>query len=101
MAHKISTSEFYVLLMLGREEKHGYQIMKEVRKLLGDEGSFGPAILYTSLNKLLSKGLVNHGRIMGRRRYYITTLYGIQVLQAYLQVYQRVLSQGQEKLKTM
>ena len=74
----VTTPLFYILLALRGGERHGYQILKDVRAGSPGKISLGPATLYTSLKKLLDAGLVQEVEGPGdpRRRYYRLTRSG-------------------------
>jgi DNA-binding PadR family transcriptional regulator len=75
---------FYILLNLRDQQRHGYEILKEVQSGSLGRVRLGPATLYTSLKKLLDATLIEEvdGPRNGdsRRRYYRLTLGGRKAL---------------------
>ena len=73
----LSRVAVYVLLAIGPEERHGYAIMHEVRRITGGAVKLGPGAIYTTIKRLLSDGLIEEaaerpdpGLDDQRRRYY-------------------------------
>src|SRR5271155_3656865 len=80
----LSPAAFFVLFALADGEKHGYLIMQEVKVLSGGKLQMGPATLYTTIQKLVDRSLIEEvesdsGR---RRRNYRLTRAGKQLLDA-------------------
>jgi PadR family transcriptional regulator, regulatory protein PadR len=73
----LTTPSLYLLLCLGGEERHGYELMKMAAEVSDGSVSFGPATLYTTLQRLIEDGLIEATReetVNGRqRRYYKIT----------------------------
>ena len=76
----------YILLAIGPEERHGYAIMHEVRRITGGAVKLGPGAIYTTIKRLLADGLIeeSEGRPDPdlddqRRRYYRLTSLGRSV----------------------
>ena len=76
-----------ILATLIAQDRHGYDIMRQVALDSDHRLSMGPATLYTSLKRLLDTGLVvetgekpdsEHGDI--RRKYYALTDKGAEVV---------------------
>lgn len=85
----LSPAVFYILLALPDGPKHGYAIMKEVEEMTGGKIMLGPGSLYGSIKRLLKDKMIAETdyrpvRALDdeRRRYYILTDYGRQVLSA-------------------
>ncbi len=70
---------FYILLCL-RREMHGYSIVKEVERLTGGEIRISPGTLYGSLGKMEKDGLIRFVKEEEKRRIYVITELGQQVL---------------------
>ncbi len=70
---------FYILLCL-REEAHGYSIVKKTEKLTNGEIILGPGTLYGTLSKMEKDGLIEFLREEEKRKIYIATELGIEVL---------------------
>ena len=49
---------FFILLSLADGDKHGYAILKDVKKLSGDRVRLSTSTLYEALARLLDQGLV-------------------------------------------
>ena len=70
---------FYILLCL-RREAHGYHIVKEVEKLTEGEITITPGTLYGSLSKMEKDGLIRFVREEQKRKIYMITELGSEVL---------------------
>jgi len=71
--------EFRILLVLARQQAHGYAILRELEELGGDGSRLGPATLYRSLQGLLERGWIVESGSLGvdeRRRTYEITAQG-------------------------
>lgn len=75
----MSETMLYILLSL-REERHGYGIMQHVRDLTDRRIVLGAGTIYQSLGKLESDGLIQAGREEERKKYYVITPLGEQIL---------------------
>ena len=88
----LTTSAFYILLSLSIQDRHGYEILKDVTLSSAGRVKMGPGILYTTLKRLLESGLilevegrVDPDRDDSRRRYYRLTHQGRGALAAELE----------------
>lgn len=70
---------FYILLCL-KEENHGYGIVQRVREMTGGEILISPGTMYGSLSKMEKDGLIRFIREENKRRIYIITDLGQEVL---------------------
>ena len=78
----LSRVAVYILLAIGPEERHGYAIMHEVRRITAGAVKLGPGAIYTTIKRLLGDGLIEESDERPdpalddeRRRYYgLTTL---------------------------
>ena len=70
---------FYILLCL-RRESHGYQIVQHVEKMTGGEIRISPGTLYGSLSKMEKDGLIRFVREEEKRKIYVATALGLEVL---------------------
>ena len=70
---------FYILLCL-RRESHGYQIVQRVEKMTGGEIRISPGTLYGSLSKMEKDGLIRFVREEKKRKIYVATALGLEVL---------------------
>ena len=105
----LTPAVFHILLALAPGEKHGYEIMKQVRQDAGGQVKMGNGTLYGSLKRMLAAGLIAEAgdRVDPalddeRRRYYRLTEAGRRALNAEMQRYREVVTLLQErKLKSM
>jgi DNA-binding PadR family transcriptional regulator len=79
----LSRVAVYVILAIGPEERHGYAIMHEVRRITGDAVKLGPGAIYTTIKRLVADGLIEESDERPdpalddqRRRYYRLTALG-------------------------
>src|SRR5438093_6708335 len=79
----LSRVAMYILLAIGPEERHGYAIMHEVRRITGGAVKLGPGAIYTTIKRLLGDGLIEESDERPdpelddqRRRYYRLTALG-------------------------
>ena len=70
---------FYILLCM-REEMHGYSIVKKVEDLTNGEVRLSPGTMYGSLSKMEKDGLITFVREEEKRKIYIITELGREVL---------------------
>jgi DNA-binding PadR family transcriptional regulator len=82
----ISRVAMYIVLAIGPEERHGYAIMHEVRRITGGAVKLGPGAIYTTIKRLLADGLIEESDERPdpelddqRRRYYRLTALGRSV----------------------
>lgn len=75
----MSETGFYILLCL-RKEAHGYHIVKEVENLTNGDIVLTPGTLYGSLAKMEKDGLIRFVREEKKRKIYIITALGREVL---------------------
>ncbi len=79
----LTPAVFHILLALFGKERHGYDIMQQVRADSGDAVKMGPGTLYGSLDRMIEAGLVAKGNIQDPRRiYYRLTALGQTTLRA-------------------
>lgn len=81
---------FYILLCL-HEECRGVDILEMVRALTDGRVNIGSGTLYDLLEQFMKEGAIQETRAEGRRRSYIITEKGQQMLD---QEYRRLLSQA-------
>jgi DNA-binding PadR family transcriptional regulator len=88
----VTASAFYILLSLSAQERHGYEILKDVALSSAGRVKMGPGILYTTLKRLLEAGLIVEveGRTAAdredsRRRFYRLTHLGRAALASELE----------------
>jgi len=82
----LSRVAMYILLAIGPEERHGYAIMHEVRRITGGAIKLGPGAIYTTIKRLLADALIEESDERPdpelddqRRRYYRLTALGRSV----------------------
>lgn len=95
----LTPAVFSILFALADGEKHGYQIMKQVREDTHGAVKMGTGTLYGSVKRMLADGLVAESGDRpdpslddSRRRYYRITERGRRALAAELERYSAVLS---------
>lgn len=81
---------FYILLCL-HQERRGVEILEMVRTLTADRVSIGSGTLYDLLEQFTAEGMIQEVRAEGRRRSYIITEKGRQMLD---REYRRIRSQA-------
>ncbi len=79
---------FYILLCL-RSECYGMDIMEKVCTMTGGRVAVGPGTLYNLLESFVAAGMIRETKVEGRRRSYLITDTGMQVLEA---EYQRLMT---------
>jgi DNA-binding PadR family transcriptional regulator len=102
----LTPAVFYILLALASRERHGYEIMKQVKQDSGGQVKMGTGTLYGSLKRMLADGLIEEAGERPdptlddeRRRYYRLTALGRQAFTAELRRYAQVVSlAGQRRL---
>jgi DNA-binding PadR family transcriptional regulator len=82
----LSRVAMYILLAIGPEERHGYAIMHEVKRITAGAIKLGPGAIYTTIKRLLADGLIEESDERPdpdlddqRRRYYRLTALGRSV----------------------
>jgi DNA-binding PadR family transcriptional regulator len=79
----LTPAVFHILLALFSRERHGYDIMQQVKADSGDTVKMGPGTLYGSLDRMIEAGLVAKGDAQDPRRiYYRLTALGEATLRA-------------------
>ena len=85
----LTPAVFHILLALAGEERHGYDIMREVETITDGKMQMGPGTLYGSIKRMLRDGLIAETDERpdpelddSRRRYYELTDFGRRVLGA-------------------
>lgn len=71
---------FYILLCL-REENHGYGIVQKVKEMTSGDIVLAPGTMYGSLSKMEKDGLIRFIREEEKRKIYIITSLGNEVLE--------------------
>ena len=100
----LTPAVFYILLALAGGEKHGYEIMKQVKQDSADQVKMGTGTLYGSLKRMLADGLIAEADERPapelddeRRRYYQLTDQGRQAFTAELRRYADVVALARQR----
>jgi DNA-binding MarR family transcriptional regulator len=97
----LTPAVFHILLALFGKERHGYDIMQQVRADSGDAVKMGPGTLYGSLDRMIETGLVAKGNTEDPRRiYYRLTALGQTTLRAETERLSRVARVARRQLGT-
>ncbi|MDD6043385.1 MAG: PadR family transcriptional regulator [Eubacteriaceae bacterium] len=91
----MTETSFYILLCL-REEAHGYSIVQKVEALTNGQIKISPGTMYGSLSKMEKDGLIQFIREEDKRKIYIITDLGRQVLELEMQRIERLYRNLQE-----
>lgn len=101
----LTPAMFQVLVALADGDKHGYAVIKEVRRRTNDKVQLGAGTLYAIVKRLLDGGLIiecderpDPALDDERRRYYRLTSDGRAVAQAETRRLEEVLDQAKAKL---
>lgn len=76
----MTESRFYILFCL-QEPQHGYGIGQRVKKMTGGELSIGAGTMYGTLAKMEKDGLIAFVREEEKRKLYLITELGREVLE--------------------
>ena len=97
---------FHALLALGRGERHGYALLKEIHERSGGVVSLMPAALYRYLSRMLDDGLIEESDRRPartnddeRRRYYRLSPLGRRVIDAEYRRLEQVLAWAKRDLR--
>ena len=71
---------FYILLCL-KEECYGLDILDKVPQMTENRVKVGSGTLYNLLEQFLAEGFIRETKVEGRRRSYILTEKGMEILQ--------------------
>ena len=83
---------FYILLCL-KQEKCGMDILDLVPQMTHNRVSVGSGTLYNLLEQFVEEGFIRETKVEGRRRSYLLTEKGREVLQ---KEYDRILAQARD-----
>jgi DNA-binding PadR family transcriptional regulator len=79
----LTPAVFHILLALFGKERHGYDIMQQVKADSGGAVKMGPGTLYGSLDRMIEAGFVAKSNTQDPRRiYYKLTALGQTTLRA-------------------
>jgi len=90
--HTLTEQMFYVLLCL-KEECCGMDILDKVPQMTAGRVSVGSGTLYNLLEQFLEEGFIRETKVEGRRRSYLLTERGREVLE---KEYARILAQARD-----
>ena len=97
---------FHALLALGRGDRHGYALLREIGDRSGGVVTLLPAALYRHLQRMLDDGLIDEAprrparaQDDERRRYYRITPLGRRVAEAEIRRLEQVLVQAKLDLR--
>ena len=100
----LTPAVFYILLALASRERHGYEIMKQIKQDSHEQVTMGTGTLYGSLKRMLADGLIveagerpDPAMDDERRHYYQLTELGRQALNAELQRYAEVVAIAEQR----
>src|SRR5579863_3251392 len=100
----LTPAVFYILLALAGGDKHGYEIMKQVKHDSQGSVTMGTGTLYGSIKRMLASGLIEEAGERPapalddeRRRYYRLTELGRRAFLAELQRYHQVISLAHQR----
>lgn len=89
---------FYILLSLATKERHGYDILKQVKQDSGGKIKLGPGTLYGAIKRMLEEKLIREiNTPYARRKYYQLTEKGQAIFHAELERYTHAVKLAQEK----
>jgi DNA-binding PadR family transcriptional regulator len=88
---------FYILYCL-QKENHGYGIVQTVEKLTDGEIRLAPGTMYGSLSKMEKDGLIKFVREEEKRKLYVITALGAEILELELKRIRRLYKTIEEEL---
>ena len=88
---------FYILLCL-QKPNHGYGIVQTVENMTDGEIRLTPGTMYGSLSKMEKDGLIRFVREEEKRKIYLITDLGKEVLQLELKRIKRLYKNSQEEI---
>ena len=92
------TEQMFYTLMCLREECCGIDILDRVPEMTGGAVTVGSGTLYTLLEQFLDMGFIRETRAEGRRRSYVLTAQGRELLR---REYERIVRQAEDYRKFM
>ena len=88
---KTLTEQMFYLLLCLHQERRGMEILERVQEMTGGRVRIGSGTLYDLLEQFTAEGMIQEVRAEGRRRSYIITEKGRQMLD---REYRRIRSQA-------
>ena len=86
---------YYILIAL-TEECCGVDIMEKVQRISKGRVKVGPGTLYAMLSKFEDNGIIRRTAENGRRKSYVITEYGMEMLRAEYDRLQMMVRDGRE-----
>lgn len=86
---------FYILFCL-QEEMHGYNIVQRVKAITNEEVIISPGTMYGSLSKMEKDGLIRFLREEEKRKIYIATELGLEILKIEINRIERLYKNSKE-----
>jgi DNA-binding PadR family transcriptional regulator len=80
----LTEATYYILLIL-KEPNHGYAVMQQVHEISKGLVEIGPGTLYGAFSTLEKEGLIEMVKHENRRKSYVLTPKGKQVLEAHIE----------------
>lgn len=90
--HTLTEQMFYVLLCL-KNECYGMDILDQVPTMTDGRVTVGSGTLYNLLEQFLAEGMIKETKVEGRRRSYILTKKGMDMLK---KEYDRIRAQSED-----
>lgn len=84
---------YYILLSLN-EERYGYEIMQLISDKTQGRLKVGPGTLYTLLGRFVDEGIIRQTKEVERRKVYIITDYGMELLEKEYERLQQLIEDG-------
>ncbi|SFJ72895.1 Transcriptional regulator PadR-like family protein [Paenibacillus sp. UNC496MF] len=95
---------YYILIALYPRPSHGYGIMQDVEAMSGGRVKLGAGTLYTALNALLGKGMIEHYPVPdgtdARRKLYVMTEAGKEAAAAEMNRLEELLAAGRRIMQS-
>lgn len=89
---------FYILLCL-QEKNHGYGIVQKVKEMTEGRVNLGPGTMYGSLSKMEKDGLIRFVEEIDKRKCYVITELGTEVLKLEADRIERLHRNAKEMMK--
>jgi len=87
------TEQMFYILMCLKEECYGLDILDRVPQMTGKRVTVGSGTLYNLLEQFLEEGFIRETKVEGRRRSYLLTEKGREMLR---KEYQRITAQARD-----
>lgn len=93
------TEPMYYILLALTKERHGYEIMQTIEEFTDGRVVVGPGTLYTLLSRFEKKGFIRLTSDDGRRKNYIITKTGKQILDEEFNRLKQLVKDGEKVLE--